>query len=104
MTLCSSKKEDAMKTLILATAAAAFALVAGPALAYDQNFIDDTPSLLFRSAPVYSSGADLSVGSYRGDGGYTNASDHGRCIQAINANEASDVRAFCPQSKWNLVP
>lgn len=93
-----------MKTFILASAAAAFVLVAGPALAYEQNFIDDTPSLLFRSAPVYSSGADLSVGSYRGDDGYTNASDRGRCVQAINDSQASDVRAFCPQSKWNLVP
>lgn len=92
-----------MKTYILATVAA-LVLAAGPALAYDQNFIDDTPSLQFRSAPVYSSGADLSVGSFGGNDGYTNASDRGRCVRAINDSQASDVRAFCPQSKWNLVP
>lgn len=93
-----------MKTYILATAAALL-LVAGPALAYEQNFIDDTPSLMFRTAPAYSSGADLSVAPIvRGNGGYRSNFEQGRCVQAINANKASDVRAFCPPSKWNLVP
>lgn len=58
-----------MKTLNLAVAAVAFTLVAGPALAYDQEFINDTPSLLFRTAPVQNDGADLNLAPvFQGNG------------------------------------
>jgi hypothetical protein len=58
-----------MKTLNLAVAAVALTLVAGPALAYDQAFINDTPSLLFRTAPVQNDGADLNLAPvYQGNG------------------------------------
>lgn len=58
-----------MKILNLAVAAVALTLVAGPALAYDQEFINDTPSLLFRTAPVQNDGADLNLAPVlRGNG------------------------------------
>lgn len=58
-----------MKTLNLALAAVALTLVAGPALAYEQEFINDTPSLLFRTAPVQNDGADLNLAPvFQGNG------------------------------------
>lgn len=78
---------------------AGFALLlgAGSVSAYESEFIRETPSLQARgysdTQPSVSGGADLSFGN----GG---SFERGRCVQAINENEPSDVRAFCPPSRW----
>lgn len=79
---------------------AGFALIlgVGPAAAYDSEFIRETPSLQAQgysdTQPRGGGGFDMALG---GSGG---SFERGRCVQAVNENEPSDVRAFCPPSKW----
>lgn len=89
---------------LAAIAGFVLAVSAGPVLA-DSSYPSGrnavfAPDQTYSTGIDYSRGADLSVG---GGEVYNSTFDHGRCVQAINANEAADVRAFCPPNKWNLV-
>lgn len=87
-------------------AIAGFALVLGVGSAFAEETLSSGRNAVFGPDQSYSGGTSLSGGADLSIGGgerFNSTFDHGRCVQAINANNASDVRAFCPPDRWNLV-
>jgi hypothetical protein len=86
-------------------AVAGFALVLSAGSAFAADTYSSGRNAVFIPDQTYSSGANLSGGADLSLGGerFNSTFDHGRCVQAINDNSASDVRAFCPPDRWNLV-
>jgi hypothetical protein len=87
-------------------AIAGFALILSAGSTFAADSYPSGRNTVFAPDQTYSSGANLSGGADLSVGGevYSNTFEHGRCVQAINDNEAADVRAFCPPDKWSLVP